>query len=120
MLMIAICDDDKELCEWMKQIFIKDEEQITDEYTLDVYYSGAELCKNMEQGISYGLILLDIELNEPYKIDGVSVGKYIRESIRDFEVRIVYISYKTEYAMELLQNQPFDFLVKPLEEDRLL
>lgn len=32
---------------------------------------------------------------------------------------LVYISSKKEYALELFQNQPFDFLVKPIKKEKL-
>ena len=32
---------------------------------------------------------------------------------------LVYISSKQEYALELFQNQPFDFLIKPIKKERL-
>ncbi|MCM1227869.1 MAG: LytTR family DNA-binding domain-containing protein [Clostridium sp.] len=75
------------------------------------FYSGEDLLDDIEEFISYDLILLDIELA---KINGVETGHRLREN--DKKCQIIYVSSKTEYAMELFQIRPFNFLVKPIEE----
>lgn len=62
------------------------------------------------------ILFLDIEL--PGK-DGVMVGKYIREVLEDENIFLVYISSKENYALQLFQNRPFDFLVKPIEQAKI-
>ncbi len=34
-------------------------------------------------------------------------------------MNIVFISHKTSYAMELFQIHPYDFLIKPIDENVL-
>jgi DNA-binding LytR/AlgR family response regulator len=46
-------------------------------------------------------------------MNGVNVGKIIREERHDYSTAIVYISATQEYTMELFQNQPLDFIMKP-------
>lgn len=46
------------------------------EYDIDVFYLGEALCEGMERK-KYDLIFLDIELP---KMNGVEIGKYIRET----------------------------------------
>ena len=62
------------------------------------------------------ILFLDIEL--PGK-DGVMVGKYIREVLEEENIFLIYISSKENYALQLFQNRPFDFLVKPIEAAKI-
>lgn len=117
MFKIAICDDEQSLCDWFVGVIHHSQNDLWQSCSIDQYASGEELCKVMAAGAEYQLIFLDIELDA---MDGVEVGRYIRSRLNDYAVQIVYISGKTRYAMSLFQNQPFDFLVKPLDEKRVV
>ncbi len=52
-------------------------------------------------------------------MDGIEIGKYIREIKKDNITQIVYVSGRKKYAMELFQVRPIDFIVKPLEDKQL-
>lgn len=109
---IAVCDDELEICSQVENILIKLLEERLIKYVIDIFYSGESLCRELERE-DYDLIFLDIELP---KMNGVEIGNYIREMKRDDIVQIAYISSKQEYAMELFDIRPINFLVKPLEE----
>ena len=47
-------------------------------------------------------------------MNGVEIGRYIRENLNDEIVQIAYISADKKYAMELFEYRPINFLVKPL------
>lgn len=113
MFKIAVCDDEKELRDWMAGIIHRSGNGLWQFCSVDQYSSGEALCKAMEAGAGYQLVFLDIELES---MDGVEAGRYIRSRLDDHAVQIVYISGKMGYAMSLFQNQPYDFLVKPLDE----
>jgi DNA-binding LytR/AlgR family response regulator len=81
---------------------------------VDVHYTGEKLCEHLENYDSYDLIFLDIELAE---LNGVDVGKIIRNEHKDNVTEIAYISSETKYAMELFDIQPINFLIKPLKYD---
>jgi len=117
-LFIAICDDDKRIGAELEATIetILDKQCIN--YKIDVYFTGEELCKKMEQGTYYNLIFLDIEFAQN-AINGVMVGKIIRDEHHNEMVDIVYISWKTKYIIELFANRPFDFLQKPLDNDKI-
>ena len=66
--------------------------------------------------IRYDLIFLDIEFP---KMDGIEIGKYIREIKKDNITQIVYVSGRKKYAMALFPVRPLDFIVKPLEDKQL-
>ena len=85
--------------------------------TLDCFFSGEELMGQLhEKQEFYHFLLLDIEL---IKQNGVEVGKHLRDALGDYKIQIIYFFSKTNYAMELFQVQPLDFLVKPLKEGQL-
>ena len=66
----------------------------------------------------YDLIFLDIEFaNE--EINGVEVGQLIRNAHQNNKVSIVYISWEKKYSMQLFEIRPLNFLVKPLEYDKI-
>ena len=77
------------------------------------YYSGEKLYADMLRGEAFDLIFLDIELKA---MNGVNLGDKIRTELQDEKTHIVYISAKSEYAMELFAVRPLNFLVKPVQE----
>ena len=112
---IAICDDESKICLQLKNIL--DDILPTKVTTnhIDTFNSGETLCKKL-QDVEYGLVFVDIELPE---MSGVEIGQYIRETRRDNITQIAYISSKQEYAMELFDTRPINFLVKPLDREKV-
>ena len=116
MFRIAICDDNGAVCSAIENIiddFFKTE---TMHYEIDGFQSGEELLKELDDHEKYDLIYLDIELA---RLNGVEVGRYIREKLLDDYTQIAFISAKSSYALELFQIRPIHFLVKPFTPDRL-
>lgn len=109
---IAVCDDELEICSQVENILIKLLKERRIKCDIDIFYSGESLCRGLERS-EYDIIFLDIELPQ---MDGVEIGKYIREIRNNDIVQIAYISSKQEYAMELFDIRPINFLVKPLDE----
>ena len=116
MLRIAICDDDKELCIELKSMLNEISKNTGEAFEISVFCNGEGLCDSLMSGNRFNLIFLDIELCE---INGVEVGKKIREELNDEITQIVYISAKESYAMELFDIRPLNFLVKPLKIEKL-
>lgn len=110
MFKIAICDDNEMVCSKIENIL--EEFFVTEaiHYEIDSFQSGEELLKELENHEKYDLIYLDIELET---INGVVVGRFIREEMFDDFTQIAFISAKASYALELFQVRPIDFLVKP-------
>lgn len=113
---IAICDDDIFFCTFLEKSVEKYFMATKEKVEIDIYYSGEKLYESLKAGLVYDLIFLDIELK---LTSGVEVGKKIREEIGNELVQIVYISGKSEYAMELFKIRPQDFLLKPVEEKQI-
>lgn len=119
MFSVAICDNEAVICSSLEKTILE-YEQIKYGKTksnIEMFYDGNKLIEYITQGNRFDLIFLDIEMNG---INGVEVGKYIRKQMNDYITQIVYISGKQQYAMELFQNQPLNFLLKPIDEKRVI
>ena len=70
----------------------------------------------MPEKTDLDILFLDIELPEK---NGVDVGYYIRESMMNVGMHIIYISSKTSYALDLFDIHPYNFFVKPLSCEKI-
>ena len=113
MLKIAVVDDVNDVCVLVESLLIKLSKKYGIASEIDVLYSGDELKKQLDMGAFYDVIFLDIEMNG---LSGIDVSKYLRETMDNDSMQIVYISGKTEYAVSLFDYDPILFLVKPLDE----
>lgn len=110
---VGICDDAKSVCTDMERYIYEYFKQIEDSVEVYSWNTGEECCKDLDKDVHIDILFLDIELPEK---NGVMVGKHIREELSDNYMQIVYISSKMNYAMELFQVHPYDFLIKPIEQ----
>ena len=116
MLRIAICDDDNLICLHIKTMLSDILQELKEEGQTVIFTSGEALYKHLCDKEQFDIIFLDIELP---KIDGISVGKKIREDICDEITKIIYISSQTNYAVELFDIRPLNFLTKPIKWEKL-
>ncbi|MGB8452482.1 MAG: LytTR family DNA-binding domain-containing protein [Anaerocolumna sp.] len=117
MFRIAICDDENIICSEIEQVIMDYNITSLDEIDVEVFTSGEELGHYMKKGEEFDLIFLDIELKN---INGVQVGKKIRDEMKNEIVQIVYISGKDNYYLELFEVRPMHFLHKPIEPERII
>lgn len=116
MYRIGICDDEMEFCTEIEG-FVQEyaeKEKITVE--TEVFTSGEVLFETMNNGNTFDLLFLDIELGG---INGVEVGHRLREKVENEAMQIIYVSSKESYAMQLFQIRPFDFLTKPVTMEKI-
>lgn len=116
MYKIGICDDDKVLCAALEEQLYALEEELAVKFEIEVWYCGESIQRDLEKGMEFDLIFLDIELAQK---SGIEVGQFIRNEMEDIKTHIVYISSKQSYAMKLFKIQPLDFLVKPVTTKQL-
>jgi len=133
MIYIAVCDDETKIGAELERALITIFNNMQVEHDIDVFFSGDELCRRMEAGAHYDLIFLDIEFAQDAwassspqgerpaqdATNGVEVGRLIRDAYQNNNVSIVYISREKDYAFQLFEIRPLNFLVKPLEHDVL-
>lgn len=117
MIRIAICDDEENICTMIEE-FILDYGIINKiELDIQIFYTGEALLKLIQNGEQFDLIFLDIEMQP---INGIEVGKTIREKIKNEIIKIVYISAVEGYAMELFEVRPLHFLIKPISKKKVI
>lgn len=112
MLKIAICDDSCQDVEVLEKAFDKLRYY---EVEYDIYFSADELltyCK--KNGDSYHMYFLDIEM--PGK-SGLELAKEIREE--GSRALIVFLTGYMEYVMDVFEVFTFDFILKPITEEKL-
>lgn len=110
---IVICDDEKTTCGELEQAVLEYAKKKLVKIHVEVFDSGDRLLEYLKKGGKADVLFLDICLPDK---DGVQVGSHIRNTMGDEQMQIVYISSKTEYALQLFQNRPFDFLIKPVQK----
>lgn len=79
---------------------------------VDTYQSGESFLEIWEKR-SYDLVFLDIMMD---RISGIDVARRIRETDKD--CLIIFISASKEFALQGFEVRAFDYLVKPLTEER--
>lgn len=109
---VAICDDDKKICSQIENILLDYSNRNYLKLQVDVFFSGESLLSYLDQGNSYDLVYLDIEMGVT---NGVEVGRQIRKVIKDYATEIVYISGKDGYDRQLFDVQPLHFIPKPIQ-----
>lgn len=116
MFKVAICDDEIGTCNDIENIILSFSKSYAIQIETEVFYSGETLYYSIREDCQFDLVFLDIQL---LQMDGVQVGKQIREQLGNENISIVYISSKETYAMSLFQVRPLDFLIKPIAKDKI-
>ncbi len=79
---------------------------------VDAVQSVSELVDALDSSQDYGLILCDIHL-----ADGLSFSAFRGKKI---DVPVVFITAYDQYALESFDHNCVDYVLKPIEEDRLV
>ena len=116
--MVAVCDDERKIAGELESTLIDIFGKLKVKYEIDVYFAAGELARQMESGVHYDLIFLDIEFAKN-EINGVELGRLIRDAHQNNFVSIVYISWEKKYSMELFDIRPLNFFVKPLDPEKI-
>jgi two-component system LytT family response regulator len=111
MLRVAICDDEQEIIGRTSRCVGEYAVGKNIEIQTQTFSSGEELASCCAD---FDLILLDIEMGG---IDGFQTAKLIRK--RNKNVSLIYITSHSEYALKVFAVHPFDFVVKPIDKDKL-
>lgn len=116
MYKIGICDDGRQTCAALEGMILDYIEEKELKAETMIWYTGESLCDYFMQGKHLDILFLDIEL---FQLNGIGVGVFIRNQLKDRRMQIIYISSKTSYARDLFQTQPMDFLEKPICQEQV-
>ena len=105
---IAIVDDERRDCAALNEMLA---ERLSRPAFIDVYNSGVRF---LDSEMRYDLIFLDIVMEG---LDGIETARRLRE--RDMGCLIVFLTSSSEYAWDAFPVHPFDYLLKPIDKERL-
>lgn len=112
MLEIAVCDDSRVDIELLEKAF-DGFSQYTVNY--DVFFNGKELLDYREKHQKvYHLYIFDIEMPE---MNGLELAGKIRDE--DKKAVFVFLTSYIEHVLEVFQVMTFDFIQKPITEEKL-
>lgn len=116
MLRIGICDDEQIICTMIEEALSVISSNMFVEVDIEVFSSGNELLSYLDMCADIDMLFLDIMMKG---IDGIQVGKKIRDEMHNESMKIIYISGKESYAMELFDVRPMNFIIKPIKINKL-
>lgn len=103
---IAICDDEKTICEQVEKLVKK---QMPDCHT-ELFASGEALLKETKV---FDIIFLDIQMDG---INGIQAARTLRN--KNEEALLIFITGLKEYVFQSFDVSAFHYLLKPIEEKK--
>ena len=113
---VGVCDDSVNICSFIEKCLLQKASRENIIIKMETWYSGEELWSYLQTEEQIDVLFLDIELLD---MTGIEVAENIRKQLENWEIQIIYISGKTNYAQSLFKTQPMDFLVKPLDAEQI-
>ncbi len=116
MIKIGICDDELGICSYLEEAVETYFNNNVIQVEISTYTRAEDLLYDIDQNKSFDLIFLDIEMG---KLSGIGLAKSIRNKFNNEDIKIVFISWKKNYALDLFNIGTFDFLIKPINEEKI-
>ncbi|MBQ4060279.1 MAG: response regulator transcription factor [Lachnospiraceae bacterium] len=116
MLRIGICDDDEQFALLLEEMVLNYAKTKGLSIDTQTFMSSDKLFECIEEEGLFDILFLDIELGNE---TGVDIGMTIRSDLKNETMQIVYVSAKEEYAMQLFNIRPMNFLVKPINYQKV-
>lgn len=111
---IAVCDDNIEFLQGISNLLNMYGEENHRLVEYKTFTNPLELVMQMERGVHYDVILLDICMPG---MNGIQCAKDIRQY--DNLVKIVFLTSSTEYAVESYSVKAHNYLLKPIQKEDL-
>lgn len=112
MIHIAICDDEQDFVEKLKELIYQYTREREREIRVTTFKSGLDLVENRPDELD--LIFLDIQMNI---MDGLQAARQIRRE--DANVGIIFLTSMKQYALEGYNYQALNYIIKPIKYVRL-
>ena len=112
-LRIAICDDDKYFCDQLYQYAETAIRNIA-KYSIDIFHDPDSFLKESKT-VAYQLVFMDIDFN--HRINGIGAAQTFRNN--NLHAEIVFVSGYDNYALQLFEVSPFQFLIKPIVQEKV-
>lgn len=111
---IAACDDDVKFLQELSDLLNQYGEENHCDIEYKIYTNPLELVTQIEKGMHYDVILLDVFMPG---INGIQCAKDIRTY--DSFVKIIFLTSSTEFAVESYSVRAYQYLLKPLKKENL-
>ena len=111
---IAACDDNLEFLQGLSELLNTYNEENYCNVEYKIFTNPLELVTQMEKGIHYDMIFLDVCMPG---MNGIQCAKDIR--MYDNFVKIIFLTSSTEYAVDSYSVKAHDYLLKPIQKERL-
>ena len=110
---IAICDDEKQICELLKEKIIQMFFNNDEAFDIELFENGEALLKADLKQID--ILFLDVDM--PGR-NGLEIAKEIRRQTED--MIIIFITAYSEFVFESFKVEAFRYLLKPIKENELV
>ena len=110
MLKIAVCDDSESSIADLKNAIELHSRK--DECELYFFATGDEVLHWMSKH-KIDVVIMDVELKDE---SGIDVASKLKEMRRD--IVLVYYSFYDKYLRNMVTTEPFDFVQKPINQER--
>ena len=111
---IAACDDNLEFLQGLSKLLNNYSEENHCNLEYKTFTNPLELVAQMEKGVHYDAILLDVCMPG---INGIQCAKDIRRY--DNFVKIIFLTSSTEFAVESYSVRAYQYLLKPIKKENL-
>lgn len=112
MIKIAFCDDDMSVLDQLKGLLKQYSARHRLEITYAAFYSSLELLAEVEKGVHYDILFLDIILpNE----NGINIAKEIRQY--DSVAKIIFLTSSSEFAVQSYTVGAYFYQMKPIRKE---
>ena len=108
MLQIAVCEDEKAMGSYLKQLIDK-RLAGRKEYQIEIFEAGWQL---LESDKKFDIFFLDIDLKD---MSGIDMARKLRETSGAV---IIFVTALKEYVFDAFDVQAFQYLLKPVNEEK--
>lgn len=111
---LAICDDNLNFLQEVSVYLEQYGKEFGRCINYEFFTNPLELAAQVEKGIRYDVILLDIFMPG---INGIQCAKDIRT--HDSYVKIIFLTSSVEFAVESYSVKAYEYLIKPVQKEKL-
>lgn len=113
MVKVALCDDDTGMLNQLRVLLKRYCEAYNKEIDDTAFHSPLELLFEIERGVRFDILFLDILLPGE---NGIHTAQEIREY--DSNVKIIFLTSSSEFAVQSYTVDAYYYQLKPIEEEK--